>query len=360
MELVLDDRQSISGGKRERLAEMLARAGVLRRVMQLRRLSPWPIVGVVTFHHIHDAAADPRGYAYDPEVADATPVQFRRHLESVARVATPITMTELLRGLDGAPLPPNPVMITFDDGYRSCHDVALPILRELGIPATFFIATSFVEHRRLYWWERIAVALGSARRRRVTLRYPRTIEIDASDPAARSTLCDLIKNTWALDVERFLDELCRALDVAWSPELEAAHADELIMTWDQVRALAKAGMAVESHTRHHRVLDTLDDAALREELIGSRRDLEYALGRPVQAIAYPVGRPIQQARIRAAIADAGYRVGFANSGGVNPLWPPALRDALSFDPLDLRRISTERSMSDAMFMTQLALPPLGY
>src|SRR4029434_7077628 len=97
----------------------------------------------------HDTA-----YPYDPDVADATPGQFRRHLETLVRIGTPIGMRDLLRGLDAAALPPNPLMVTFDDGYRSCHDVALPILRELGIPATFFIATSFVAQRRLYLSER--------------------------------------------------------------------------------------------------------------------------------------------------------------------------------------------------------------
>src|SRR5882672_2339117 len=121
-------------GKRERLVDILDRTGVLRGVMQLRRLSPLPIVGIFTFHHIHDVAED-ASYPYDPEVADATPQQFRRHLEALLRIGTPITMAELLRGLGGATLPANPLMITFDDGYRSCHDVALPILRRLGVPA---------------------------------------------------------------------------------------------------------------------------------------------------------------------------------------------------------------------------------
>jgi peptidoglycan/xylan/chitin deacetylase (PgdA/CDA1 family) len=349
-----------SPGMRERLVDFLDRAGVLRGVMQLRRLSPLPIVGIVTFHHIQDAAGS-AGYPYDPEVADATPHQFRRHLETLLRIGTPIAMAELLRGLDGAALPPNPLMITFDDGYRSCHDIALPILQQLGIPATFFIATSFVTERRLYWWERIALALHDARRTHATITYPRRIEIDARDPRSRRILDDLIKRTWALDVERFLDELCRALDVPWSPAIEAEHADRLIMTSGQVRALASApGMSVQSHTRNHRVLDTLDDAALRDELLGARLDLEREIGRPVEAIAYPVGRRVQQPRIRAAIAEAGYRVGFANVGGVNPLWPSALRGALAFDPFDLRRIATERSMSDAMLLTHLAIPALGY
>jgi peptidoglycan/xylan/chitin deacetylase (PgdA/CDA1 family) len=346
-------------GKREKLVDLLDRSGVLRRVMQLRRLSPLPIVGVVTFHHIHDAR-DAANYPYDPDVADASPEQFRRHLETLLRIGTPISMAELLRGLDGAPLPPNPLMITFDDGYRSCHDVALPILERLGVPATFFIATSFVTQRRLYWWERIAVALNLAQRPRAQLSYPRPLEIDARAPGTCRLLDDLIKDTVGLDVDRFLDELCRALDVEWSPAIEAAHAERLIMAPDHVCALARAGMAIESHTRHHRVLDTLDDDALRDELVGARLDLEYLVGSPVSAIAYPVGRRIQQPRIRAAIAAAGYRVGFANTGGVNPVWPAALRGALAFDPFDLRRIATGRSMSEAMFLTQLAIPALGY
>ena len=346
-------------GKRERLVDLLDRAGVLRRVMQLRKLSPLRILGVVTFHHIHDTS-DHAGYPYDPDVADATPRQFRRHLETLARSGTPISMAQLLRGLDGHPLPPNPLMITFDDGYRSCHDVALPILREMGIPATFFIATSFVAERRLYWWERIAVALHSARRQRATLHYPHTLEIDAADPETRHRLDDLVKDTHSLDVARFLDELCRALEVDWSPAIEAGHANQLIMTWDQIRALARAGMAVESHTRHHRVLETLDDDSLRDDLAGARLDLERELGQPVEAISYPVGRRVQDPRIRAAITAAGYRIGFANCGGVNPIWPPALRGALAFDPLGIRRVSAESSVSDSMFLTQLAIPPLGY
>src|SRR5512140_771043 len=357
--LILDGNQSALG-KRERLVGALNRVGLFRKVMQLRRLAPMPIVSIVTFHHIHDTAADPDGYPYDPDVADATPRQFRRHLETLARIGTPIGMADLLRGLDGAALPPNPVMITFDDGYRSCHDVALPILRELGIPATFFVATSFVTERRLYWWERIALVLNTARRTRARLTYPRPLEIDVRDPATRRTLDDLVKNTWGLDIERFLNELGHALDVDWSQAIETEHANRLIMTWDQVRALERAGMSVESHTRNHRVLETLDDDALRDELAGSRSDLERELGHPVHAIAYPVGRRLQRARIRTAVADAGYRVGFANCDGVNPLWPASLLYTMAFDPFDLRRIQTSRTMSDAMFLTQLAVPSLGY
>jgi peptidoglycan/xylan/chitin deacetylase (PgdA/CDA1 family) len=60
-------------------------------------------------------------------------------------------------------------MITFDDGYRSCRDIALPILEDLGVPATFFIATAFASGGKLYWWEQIAAALHGARTSTATL-----------------------------------------------------------------------------------------------------------------------------------------------------------------------------------------------
>jgi peptidoglycan/xylan/chitin deacetylase (PgdA/CDA1 family) len=336
----------------------LHRVGALGAVMRLRRFAPAPTLGIVTFHHVEDGAA---GYPYDPGVADATRAQFRRWIELLARHGTPIRVDDLVRAVHGGPLPKNPVMVTFDDGYRSCHDVALPILRELGVPATFFVSTSFVSERRLFWWERISVLLSGARRRG-TLAYPVSLEVDAADPGIRDRLTALVKDTEAMDVERFLDELQRALDADWSRELERRHADELIMTWDHVRALARAGMDVESHTRSHRVLQTVPEAQLADELAGSRRELEAQLARPVRVLAYPVGRPIaREPHIRRAIAAAGYAVGLSNKSGVNRIWPSALRGVMPpLDPYDVRRLAVDRSMSDAMFLTQVAMPRLAY
>jgi peptidoglycan/xylan/chitin deacetylase (PgdA/CDA1 family) len=326
--------------------------------MELRRHAHAPIISIVTYHHIADH--DP-AYPYDPNVADATPAQFRRQMETVARYGTPIGIDDLIRALGGATLPKNPVMVTFDDGYLSCHDIALPILRAVGVRATFFIATSFVSERRLYWWERIALLLRGSRRTAFDLSYPAAKSFALDDPLIHERLTDIVKNTADLDVERFLCELAVALDVEWSAELETGHANHLIMTWDQVRAMARAGMDVESHGRRHRVLQTLDRAALDDELAGSRRELEAQLGRPVRALAYPVGRRINGDRkIRDALASAGYQIGMSNQSGVNLWWPPALRSLSPIDPFDVRRLATDRSISDAMFLTQMALPQLAY
>jgi peptidoglycan/xylan/chitin deacetylase (PgdA/CDA1 family) len=342
---------------RERIAGLLHRAGALKALLRVRGAMPLPTVSIITYHHIADH--DPT-YPYDPDVADATPAQFRWQMEALAKHCTPIGIDDLMQSLDGGKLPKNAVVVTFDDGYASCHDVALPILRAVGIRATFFISTAYVNDRRLYWWEQVSLLVNQAKRPG-TMTYPRRLELTPRSQATRTLLLDTIKDTPQLDVEQFLLDVAEVLGVTWNREIEAEYANGLIMTWDQIRALSRAGMDIESHSRNHRVLQTLDEDGLKFELAGSREDLETQLGRPVRAIAYPVGRRLGKGshKIRSALAAAGYKIGLSNASGINRIWPEALGMA-PFDPFDVRRLSLDRSMSDAMFLTQIALPRLAY
>ncbi len=134
--------------------------------------------------------------------------------------------------------------ITFDDAYRSVRERALPVLAELGVPATVF-AVSRLAHDGAP----VHVASG---------------DWDGTE-----------------------------------------HADELLsMTWEELVALAEEGWEIGSHTRSHAKLTTLSDAQLEAELAGSRADIEGALGRPCPSLAYPYGD--FDARVSAAARAAGY------------------------------------------------------
>jgi peptidoglycan/xylan/chitin deacetylase (PgdA/CDA1 family) len=78
-----------------------------------------------------------------------------------------------------------------------------------------------------------------------------------------------------------------------------------VLSWDELTALARDGFEIGSHTRTHPHLPTLDDAALKEEVAGSRRELEDRLGIEVPSFCYPFGH--HDARTRAAVQAAGYR-----------------------------------------------------
>jgi len=101
-----------------------------------------------------------------------------------------------------------------------------------------------------------------------------------------------------------------------------------MLTWDQVRDLAREGCEIGSHSLSHPELDTLRAGPLAAEVALSRRELSSQLGRPVRSFAYPHG--YHDRRVREAVVDAGYESACA------------VREALSSredDPYALARVT---------------------
>ncbi|UCF04822.1 MAG: polysaccharide deacetylase family protein [bacterium] len=81
------------------------------------------------------------------------------------------------------------------------------------------------------------------------------------------------------------------------------------LDWFEARDLLQGGVSFGSHTRTHRNLTNLQREGVREELAGSKKEIEDRLGRPVYSLSYPFGR------FDAGIIDeterAGYRAAFS-------------------------------------------------
>jgi peptidoglycan/xylan/chitin deacetylase (PgdA/CDA1 family) len=75
---------------------------------------------------------------------------------------TVIPFSRLDAFLEGRePLPPKSVVITIDDGYRATHEVAFPILRKYGFPATLFLYTDFVGAPDALTWAQMREMIAS-------------------------------------------------------------------------------------------------------------------------------------------------------------------------------------------------------
>jgi peptidoglycan/xylan/chitin deacetylase (PgdA/CDA1 family) len=211
-----------------------------------------------------------------------------------------------------------------------------------------------MSERRTYWWDRIAYVIKHSKRARLELEYPFpfALPLTGDRSAAIDSVIALVKDRQPFDLTRLLDDLSAAADVPWTRAMDESFANRLIMTWDHVRALRRAGMGVQSHTRTHRVLETLSEEELEHELSGSRADLERELGEPARAVAYPVGKPLRNASpVRAALEKAGYELGFSNGTGATPLWGER-------DRFDIRRQTIGRNLPQSYVLGMLAVPSL--
>jgi len=332
---------------------VLDRVGMLDLAIRAQRFVPLPFVRIVGYHRIGDPKVVAR--EVDEGVVDVTAAAFERHVALLAERFNVIGVDRLRRYFaNGEPLPKNPAMITFDDGYRECFDVALPILKRHGVPGVFFISTEHARERRVFWWDRIAYLFKRSTKARVEIDYPEPAvwNLDRDREGALQAALSFVKKTFALDLERYLEGLARALDVPWTTEEEKRLAEQSLTRWEDLREMRRAGMDIQSHTATHRVLYTLPDDDLARELTESKRTLEEALDEEIIAIAYPNGGSIGgQTKIGRAVRAAGYELGFSGTG--------VCRLGSKLDPLDLQRISVDIDLPDAYWRACVALPYAG-
>lgn len=184
------------------------------------------------------------------------PEAFREQCERLSVRRTVLPLSDAVRRLDRhGRLPRGTTALTFDDGFESVYHHALPVLRELRLPATVFLVAETL--------------------------LPQSREVDWVDtpppPPQRLTTLDL----------------------------------------DQIREMQDAGVNFASHSFSHFDLTTLGYEACLADLRRSREVLEELLGHPVSFLAYPRGR--NNAVVRAAAAKAGYSHSFTLPESAEPV-----------------------------------------
>ena len=335
-----------ANGRRERLARWLQLSGMLPVAGALRNLvrSDFRILG---YHRILESA-DPHGFHFDVELISATAEAFRRQMAWLRRHYQPIRFDQFLEYAEsGRQLPPRAVLVTFDDGYDDNYRIAYPILRELDMSAMFFVSTGHIESGLPYTYDWLVHMLSCTPRNRVELpRIGETWELPASRQQRRqlaSRLLDRMKSLDALDQEQLVAELERTLDMPRHP-----HVDCQPMSWTQLREMQQGGMEIGSHGIHHRMLGKLPDDEMRNEVSGSKLQLERELQVGIDAISYPVGSADAFSdEVELEARKAGYRVGCSYTTGMAQA-APGMRFRMPRLPVEVMR--------EGWFEGMMALP----
>ena len=294
---------------------------MLRTVNQL--LSPGGARGrlaIMIFHRV-PRVVDPM-FPLEPDAA-----RFERDMRNVRRWFHVLPLEAAVARLREGSLPARALAITFDDGYADNHDVALPILTRLNLTATFFIATSFLDGGCM-WNDRVVEALRAFDGDSLDLTDAGLGIVDTGSlQARRSAVASLLGRL----KYRPLHERLAAADAVLAAARVPA-PERLMMTSDQVRRLADAGMSIGAHTHRHPILARLDEAESRDEIARSRDVLQGLLQAPVRLFAYPNGKP--GVDYRATDVDHVRALGFTAACSTAP--GVAGRDA---DPLQLPRFT---------------------
>ena len=254
------------------------KTGLLTSGWYARRLGRDRFPGVLglCYHGIRASRADQESPLANLHVLAET---FDAQCRMIAELCHPIDLATFCEARDqGRPLPERPVLVTFDDGYRSVFELARPILRRYRIPAAVFVCSEPVQRQRLFWFDAVARALGAAA---VGVLRAQRAEVWRKSVAEHDT-----------------------------PATAAPHLAP--MTADHVRQMADEGFAIGVHTASHAPLARLPADLQRHELDSCRSALESWTGQRSAALAYPFGAPRADytAETVALAASLGFTAGF--------------------------------------------------
>lgn len=245
---------------------------------------------ILMYHRvIQDTASDPFSLGMC--------VRQKFFAEQIAWLAANTHVLPLKRAVEhlvnGEPLPPRSVVITFDDGYEDNLNVAAPILEQHELPATFYVVTGGLEDNQPLWWDRAISILAGTQATHVDPRElglgRQLSQVLSLAPGARRASCIRILDAlWKHDVdgiECILSAMQRQLQPRPRPELLASR-----MSVQQVQALVAKGFEIGCHTENHIDPSLLPREQLEQELIACRARLQDICQQPVDAFAYPGGR----------------------------------------------------------------------
>lgn len=209
------------------------------------------------------------------------------------------------------------IAITFDDYYRDNYSLAWPILKRLGLPATFFVATRYVEEGTIGWWDRLAWLVNHANSSEIELRGTRYPLRDAAERARFMRIAT--QELLALETLRHREEEVKALAERQGVQMpDNAVLFDWILRWSDIREMSSEGADFGAHSHTHDNLARIGRTAARREIVHSRDVLRERTGQPVRVLSYPNGdRTDFDDTVKSLAREEGFACAVTTLPGVN-------------------------------------------
>lgn len=303
------------------------RVGLLRLI---QRVWGADALTVLAYHRIADISSTMFN-TFAPNVS-ATPSGFAEQMGFVARHFNVVSVADVEKWLtEKRPLPSNPLLITFDDGYRDNFDHAFPILQQHGFPAVIFLATNYIGKGIPFFWDLVAYCFFHTKKKTAVL------PILGTQQWANTEEKTVVMYNWLSSLKQLSDDEKETAVSQLPTLLNVAIPDNafsnLCITWDQARLMSKAGITFGGHTQNHPILTRIPLEKANTEITQSKAHIAAETGQSVTSFAYPNGQEDDfNPALQELIQQAGFSMAFTLLPG------PSKPKETSNSPFAIRRI----------------------
>jgi len=251
---------------------------------------------------------------HDPMSPDQPTIQwFDAQMRLLRNHFHPLPLLEALERVYAGTLPARAICVTFDDGYADNELYALPVLKRYHIPATVFVSTGFLNGGRM-WNDSIIETIRNFKGQKLDLSDLDLGYYSLDSIAERlTTIESIIRRIKHLDPQ-FRSTLVREIEkrVTFLP-------NDLMLTDEQVRSLARNGVSIGAHTVNHPILCSVSSEIARREIRESKLYLEDLLQGSIDLFAYPNGKRDLDYRDehRDIVKELGFKAAVSTHWGVS-------------------------------------------
>jgi peptidoglycan/xylan/chitin deacetylase (PgdA/CDA1 family) len=236
-------------------------------------------------------------------------------------------------------------ILTFDDGWRDFYEYAFPILERHRVPATVFLPTGYIGTEKWFWSDRLAGLLATGipspgPDRQGTgpeiVLWKRIADLTGAFETRLEAAIGMLKNRREREIE---DVIARMSE---SCVQDPPTRKRVFLNWQEIREMMGSGLiSFGSHTHNHRILVTLEEEEIREELVLSKEILlrEKAVDPSFIPFCYPNGD--WNDRIACMVREAGYHATVSTGSGWNREGDPAF---------ELKRVAIHQDMAESREM----------
>jgi peptidoglycan/xylan/chitin deacetylase (PgdA/CDA1 family) len=273
-----------------------------------------------------------------------TPRSFETTLEFISRYYTPVCLEDVLVRRQ---LPARAVLVTFDDGYASVMDWAVPLCEKSGVPAVFFLNAAFLDNERLSPDNLVCFAANVFGMRLVNRALRSITRCDGVELHSVTEVFSHVFPSISPSARKvFLDALCRLGGI---DARRLACEARLYLSSDQVRKLARGGFELGNHTYTHVRCRSLNRNDWSEEIERNQRELE-SIGKPVRAFSVPYGSSRDlTTELISQLKRSGHEAAFLSESVANPK---------EFNRFQIDRVSVHQDRPDGLFFEIEVLPRL--
>jgi peptidoglycan/xylan/chitin deacetylase (PgdA/CDA1 family) len=185
--------------------------------------------------------------------------RFEKDLEAFLKVYEPIGMLDLLESVRaGKALPRRAFLLTFDDGFRELIEVVAPQLVRKGIPATFFLATAFLDNKEMALHNQLSVLIDHIN------GFPEKRQNQINDSLSKRQLSgeSISEKLLSITYQRkhLVPQIAKSVECDLARYLRQARP---YLTSTEVRNLIAQGFTIGAHSVDHPLYSAL---TLKEQL----------------------------------------------------------------------------------------------